>query len=263
MKLSFQTAGPAGDLTILVHTAVPQEEREALAQRLMALPELEASRVYFLLPPAGDGVIRLEAPHGVFSGNALAFGALSFAAARGVRREKKLPVEMAGLEQACTVHVNPLAGHATVDLPLPLGAEKVPFLGQTVPVVVFPGIVHALWQEGALPEDGTLLPALQALAQSWDCPAAGVMGWNFRTQAMTPVLWLPGESALRHRPTCSSGAAAAAAWSALRGGQGHRKLDVRQPGGVVQTAAVGQPGALRRLTASFPVSLGPTYELTF
>ena len=263
MKLAFQTAGPAGDLTLVVTTPVPPHEHAALARRLLAIGELRASRVCFLLPPEGKGVVRLAVPDGVLSGSALALGALTFAAQRGVRREKKLPVELPGLADPCTVHINPLAGQATVELPLPAAVERLPFLGQEVPVVVFPGLVHLLWKGSQLPDEAGLLPALRALAQDRSVPAAGALAWDFRAQTMTPVLCLPGEDRLCPRSTCVTAAAAAAAWSALHERQSHKKLAVHQPGGVLQVAAHSQGSSLRRLTVSLSVSLGPAYEIDF
>lgn len=263
MKLAFQTAGPAGDLTLIVTTPVPPAEHPTLARRLLAIGELQASRVCFLLPPEGKGVVRLAVPDNVLSGNALALGALTFAAARGVRREKKLPVELPGLADPCLVHINPLAGQATVEFPLPRAVERITFLDQEVPVVVFPGLAHLLWKGTKLPPEEDLLPALRTLAQTWQVPAAGALAWDFRAQTMTPALWLPGAERLCHRPTCATAAAAAAAWSALHQRQSQKKLAVQQPGGVLQAAAHSQGTALRRLTVSLPVSLGPAYEIDF
>ena len=263
MKLAFQTAGPADDLMLVVTTPIPPDAHAALAQRLLSVRELQASRVCFLLPPEGKGVVRLAFPDGVLSGNALALGALTFAAARGIRREKKLPVELPGVTAPCTVHINPLAGQATVELPLPRAVERTSFLGQEAPVVVFPGLVHLLWKGTQLPSEEDLLPALRALAQTWQVPAAGALAWDFRSQTMHPVLWLPGAERLLPRPTCVTAAAAAAAWTALHERQSHKKLAVQQPGGTIQTAAHCQGAALRRLTASLPVALGPAYEIDF
>lgn len=263
MKLSFQTAGPDGDLTLMVNTPIPPEEPLSLAQRLLSIDQLQASRVCFLTKPTGKGVIRLEFPGGVFSGNATALGALAFAVGRGIHREKKLPIEVAGLTEPCTVHVNPLAGQATVDLPLPIAVERVSILGQEIPMVVFPGIIHVLWKGPDAPPEEILLPALQTLCREKDSPAAGCMLWDFRAQSMRSLVYRSEEKSLLSRSTCSSGAAAAAAWTTLHNREHQRRLEVHQPGGTIQTTAVCQSGKLRRLIATFPVSLGPTYEITF
>lgn len=263
MKLSFQSAGSAGDLTLLVNTPIPPEEHLSIARHLLSIDQLQASRVCFLSNPIGNGVIRLNFPGNVFSGNAMALGALAFAVAQGIYREKKFLIEASGLTDPCTVHVNPLAGQAIVDLPLPTAVEKISLLGQEVPMIVFPGILHLLWNGTDSPPTTSLLPALQTLCQEKNCPAAGCMIWDFRAQSMHPLVYRAEEENLLSRSTCSSGAAAAAAWTALHNREHQRRLEVHQPGGTIQTTAVCPSGKLRRLTAAFPVVLGPTYDLTF
>ncbi len=263
MKLSFQSAGSAGDLTLLVNTPVPPEELRPIAQRLLSIDQLQASRVCFLTKPIGSGVIRLNFPGNVFSSNAMALGALAFAVEQGIYREKKLLIEAAGLTDPCTVHVNPLAGQAAVDLPLPTAVEKISILGQEVPMIVFPGILHLLWKGSDAPPTASLLPALQTLCQEKNSPAAGCMLWDFRAKSMHPLVYRAEEENLISRSTCSSGAAAAAAWTALHNREHQRRLEVHQPGGTIQTTAICPSGKLRRLTAAFPVALGPTYEITF
>ena len=48
MKLTFQLADPAGNLTLLVRTPVPREQYQDLAGRLLAIRELKAQQVGFL-----------------------------------------------------------------------------------------------------------------------------------------------------------------------------------------------------------------------
>ena len=254
MNIFLQTAGPADDLTLLVTTPVPPADRPALSQRLRAIPQLLPRRVWFLAPPVQGGVVRLDGPGEPFSANAAALAALSFAVSRGVRREKKLPVELDGLDAPCPVHVNPLAGQATVTLPLPLSVTSTTLLGQETPLVVFPGIVHALWR-GAPPEEDALRQGLAGLCQTRQVPAAGAMGWDFRAGTMTPTVYLTREEALVSRATCASGAAAAAAWTALHNRE-------TQPGGTLQASALCQGGRLHRLTVTLDVALGLSYDLT-
>lgn len=260
MNIFLQTAGPAEDLTLLVTTPIPPADRPALSRRLRAIPQLLPRRVWFLTPPVQGGVVRLAGPGEPFSANAAALAALSFAVSRGVRREKKLPVELDGLDAPCPVHVNPLAGQATVTLPLPLSVTRTTLLEQETPLVVFPGIVHALWR-GAPPEEDALRQGLADLCQTQQVPAAGAMGWDFRAGTMTPTVYLTREEALVSRATCASGAAAAAAWTALHNRETHRKLTLRQPGGTLQASALCQGGRLHRLTVTLDVALGLSYDL--
>ena len=93
MKLSFQTAGPDGARTLLVKTSVSPDAYQDLTQRLLSVQELQAQQVAFLTPPQGDGVVRLETAAGALSGDLLRQAGLAFAVSRGIRREKKFPVE--------------------------------------------------------------------------------------------------------------------------------------------------------------------------
>ena len=93
MKLSFQTAGPDGARTLLVKTSVSPDAYQDLTQRLLSVQELQAQQVAFLTLPQGDGVVRLETAAGALSGDLLRQAGLAFAVSRGIRREKKFPVE--------------------------------------------------------------------------------------------------------------------------------------------------------------------------
>ena len=96
MKLSFQTAGLPTWPVLLVKTPVDAADRPAIAGKLKAIRELGAKDVFFLTPPQGKGVVRVETVTGAVSGTALLLGGLSFAVGRGIRRDKKLPVEIGG-----------------------------------------------------------------------------------------------------------------------------------------------------------------------
>lgn len=108
MKLSFQTAGPDGARTLLVKTSVSPDAYQDLTQRLLSVQELQAQQVAFLTPPQGDGVVRLETAAGALSGDLLRQAGLAFAVSRGIRREKKFPVEAQSVPAPLLVHANPL-----------------------------------------------------------------------------------------------------------------------------------------------------------
>ena len=71
MDLSFQAADPAGNITLLVTTPVPPQDYPAVAARLLSIRELDAEQVGFLVPPQGEGALRLEMMGGEFCVNAL------------------------------------------------------------------------------------------------------------------------------------------------------------------------------------------------
>lgn len=265
MKLSFQTAGLSTWPVLLVKTPVDAADRPAIAGKLKAIRELGAKDVFFLTPPQGKGVVRVETVTGAVSGTALLLGGLSFAVGRGIRRDKKLPVEIGGSAAPCTVQINPLAGHGAADLPLPLWMGSRPFLSETetAPMVCLPGLVCVLRSGEALPEEAVLAPALEALARENEVPAAAALLWNFRAGSLSAVRWQAGEANLTPLPCGVAAAGAAAAWSARHGTDGHHRLTIRQPGGALDTDAVVKGGRLQRLTVSGPVVLGPEYVVEF
>ena len=135
---------------------------------LKAIRELGAKDVFFLTPPQGKGVVRVETVTGAVSGTALLLGGLSFAVGRGIRRDKKLPVEIGGSDAPCTVQLNPLAGHGAADLPLPLWMGSRPFLSEaeTAPMVCLPGLVCVLRSGEALPEEAAPPQAVRPAARA-------------------------------------------------------------------------------------------------
>ena len=202
MKLSFQTAGLPTSPVLLVKTQVDAADRPAIAGKLKAIRELGAKDVFFLTPPQGKGVVRVETVTGAVSGTALLLGGLSFAVGRGIRRDKKLPVEIGGSAAHCTVQINPLAGHGAADLPLPLWMGSRPFLSEaeTAPMVCLPGLVCVLRSGEALPEEAVLAPALEALARENEVPAAAALLWNFRAGSLSAVRWQAGAAGCTARP---------------------------------------------------------------
>lgn len=265
VKLSFQTAGLPTWPVLLVKTPVDAADRPAIAGKLKAIRELGAKDVFFLTPPQGKGVVRVETVTGAVSGTALLLGGLSFAVGRGIRRDKKLPVEIGGSNAPCTVQINPLAGHGAADLPLPLWIGSRPFLSEaeTAPMVCLPGLVCVLRSGEALPEEAVLAPALEALARENEVPSAAALLWNFRAGSLSAVRWQAGEAGCTALPCGVAAAGAAAAWSARHGTDGHHRLTIRQPGGALDTDAVVKGGRLQRLTVSGPVVLGPEYVVEF
>ena len=265
MKLSFQAAGPAAWPVLLVKTPVDEADRPAIAQKLQGIRELGAKDVVFLTPPQGKGVVRVETVTGAVSGTALLLGGLAFAVGRGIRRDKKLPVECSGADTSCTVQINPLAGHGTVELPLPLWMESRPFLSEAekAPMVCLPGLLCVLLTGETTPDEAQLAPALAALAQENGVSAAAALRWNFRAGTLSALRWQAGDEALTPLPCGVAAAGAAAAWSARHGTDGHHRLTIRQPGGAQDTDAIIKRGQLQRLSVSEPVTLGPEYVVEF
>lgn len=256
MNLTFQLIDPAGEALLLVHTPVPREAYADLTRRLLAIRELAPRQVAFLTAPAQGGVVRVETAAAFCGGEVLRQAAFAFAVAREIRRERKVPVEGDGWPEALPAQVNPLTGQAVLELPLPQ-------VGRDPARIRFPGVAWALQKGGALPSEAALTPALQALAQETERPAAGLLVWDFRAQTLETALWTAQDAALTHPRRCAAGGAAAAAWQALRSREGRQTWPLRQPGGSLEVTTVTQGRQLKRLSVAGPVDLGPVYTVEF
>ena len=260
MNLTFQLIDPAGEALLLVHTPVPREAYADLTRRLLAIRELAPRQVAFLTAPTQGGVVRVQAAAAVCGGEVLRQAAFAFAVAREIHRERKVPVEGDGWPEALPAQVNPLTGQATLDFPLP---QVQPGEGERGDRLLFPGVAWALQKGGALPSEAALAPALQALAQETERPAAGLLVWDFRAQSLETALWTAQDAALTHPRRCAAGGAAAAAWQALRSREGRQTWPLRQPGGPLEVTTVTQGRQLKRLSVAGPVDLGPVYTVEF
>ncbi|MGM9565675.1 hypothetical protein [Evtepia sp.] len=264
MKLSVQVVNPAGNTTLLVQTPVPQEDRREVADRLLSIRELQGQQVGFLVPPLGDGIIRLETVDNAFCGNALCSAGLSYAAQRGFRRERKFPVEISGCGQALTVQVNPLTSQVWAETPVPQEIAKCTLFGEPARAVLLPGIVHGVTQSSRDMDEAQIRKTLLELCETFSTPAAGVLFWKFREKSMVPAVYTKDADALLFPGSSASGAAAIATWNAMGAGKnGSHKLDVRQPGGVISTTAAVQNGKLQKISIGGKVLLGPTYDVEF
>ena len=71
MKLDMAVLNPAGNITLIVTTAVDKAAYADIAGKLLNMPELRGEQVGFLTQPKHGGAIRLEMMGGEFCGNAL------------------------------------------------------------------------------------------------------------------------------------------------------------------------------------------------
>lgn len=264
MKLSVQTANPAGNVTLLVQTPVPREDYHTIAARLLAIPELQAEQVGFLTPPRLGGAVRLEMMGGEFCGNALRCAGLYAAVAQGARREKRLLAEISGCDTPLPVKANPLTGQVEAEMPLPREVRPCTLFGEAGKLVMLPGIVHGISRTTRDIGEEEVRQTLLALCEEYDSPGAGVMFRPLRSNTMRPAVYVRETDSLYFENSCASGSTAVAALSALEEGRdGTFKLTLSQPGGDIRTLCTVQGGRIRRITIGGLVTLGPVYEVEF
>jgi diaminopimelate epimerase len=261
VQLNILRADPAGNITVFVLDPVEREERAAVAARIMELPELKAEQVGFVCPPQQGGDGRMEMMGGEFCGNATrAFGMLVSSQRGGW---KQVRTEVSGCDHIVTVEVDPEAGTARSEMPLPQWVRKVTVDGAEATLVHLGGIAH-LVTEGVEPSQDFFDRAEPILQEIEGLDAYGVIflgdadGAGYR---MTPLVKVPAIDTLIWEGSCGSGSLAAAVAQSLEQGDGCFVRDYVQPAGVIRVTVERENG---RETAAFiggPVGLDQPMEL--
>jgi diaminopimelate epimerase len=262
-------ADPAKNITIFVlDEAGDSAKRAETARALLADPRFKAEQVGFVLPPApevrnsGRRLWRLEMMGGEFCGNAARSFGLFIAREMGSRGRVPVAIEISGVDTPLTVIADTEAGTAEVEMPKPLAIDRGEPGG--FPLVIFDGIVHAIALD--LTPDERRFRRIQAAVEK-RCqdlagarlkgpPAAiGVMFFATALRFMTPAVYVAATDSLVFESSCGSGSAALAAWETRNTACGESRLEVRQPGGVIEAGVCRKNGEITRITIGGPVRL--------
>lgn len=240
MNVTYYLYDPSGNITILVETPVPAEERAAVAARLMER-EPAAEQVGFLWE-SEDSDIALCMAGGEFCGNATMSAAAVCAAKAGLEDGTVL-VDASGAPHPVAVA---LAAHpdgswsTTLDMPTPRSVQRETLPdGTTHPVVRFTGIAHVLLEQDA-PDTKEARDEAVKTIRDW-CEALGVeaLGLLYLDRAqkrLTPLVYVPAVNTTFWESACGSGTAAVGAYLAKEANE-PVDLALRQPGGTLSISA--------------------------
>lgn len=256
-RLKIAILSPAGNVTAMVLGAVAPERRAALAERLLALPELHIEQAAFLVPPQQGGEIRLEMMGGEFCGNALRCAGFYQALRRGERGKCCVMAEISGADGVLPVMVDVAQGTASTTMPLPVSVAALDWPEAPVHRVTFEGITHYV-VDRAEPDDALVQRAIRDAAQP---PAVGVMFFNRATGAIRPVVYVRQTDSCVAETSCASGSTAVAVVlsEALR--DGITEIGVGQPGGDLEAGVRREAGRVTGLSIGGPVTLVEIIEL--
>lgn len=258
MKVKFLRADPAGNITLFVLNPVAREQRGALAERLMARPELKAEQVGFRCEPLQGCPARMEMMGGEFCGNATrAFGML---VARELGGASQVQVEVSGCEQPVTVDVDLEAGTARSEMPLPQWVKAVEAGGVVGTLVHLGGIAH-LVVENVVPSQTFFDQVEPLFAGLPGLDAYGVIFLEPETGKMTPLVKVPAANSLVWEGSCGSGSLACAVAQSQSLQEGSFVREYVQPAGVVQATVVRRNGQVTQAYIGGPVSLDEPQEL--
>ena len=266
MTLRVVRADPAGNITLLVLDPVAEADRAAVARQLLAIPDLAAEQVGFILPPSEGGVLRLAMMGGEFCGNALRSAGAWFARQAGLDAETSIHLEISGCGGLHQVITELAHGTAWAEMPLPERIEETFSSPATADcpqavVVCFPGIAHALLP-GCVPD---MLPAKRItswLCRQFQTPAAGALYLDVLLRKMQPAVYVRATDTLVFERSCASGSAAVAAWLSRSRPDDLCTYDICQPGGTISAQVRRRNGSIETLSVGGPVALGPVQTLS-
>ena len=263
MEVKFIKTSPTENMTLLIETSVPGEDRLTVAERLIAYGSVYAEQAGYIeeaTDPRAEK--RLQMMAGEFCGNA----SLSLAAvlaerkglALGEEREIFLEVSGADCPVSCRMKKEEKGYFGKVEMPLPKELETKTFRldGQeyTLTAVVFEGITHvivpaAVWGE----DDGK---RLERAAREWadDLPEAfGLLLFDEAKMTLRPLVSIQNVSLIWERG-CGSGTSAIGAY--LAKGEGHSlSVTLHEPGGEMGAEVTYENGSITALSITGHVSI--------
>ena len=213
-RIDYCYADPAGNITILVETALPVSDHPEVASRLLSL-EPAAEQVGFIERVSGAG-ISMRMAGGEFCGNA-AFSAAALAVCKNGTEDEIISVDFSGIDHPLSASIRRVSKHSftgKIEMPFPeeislkhLRFQEKEFL---LPVVRFPGITHIICIK---PVERTFAEtALKQWCAELESPAAGIMLLDQETMSLAPLVYVSSPETLFWESSCASGTCAAAVW---------------------------------------------------
>lgn len=250
---------PAGNITALVVSPTPKEERPALVRKLMAMPEWGVEQVGFVHrgPPGINGV--LEMMGGEFCGNASRAYGMWLARQSRLVGQQELLLQVSGCRCLVRVVADTYIGTASAAMPLPRKIKDVT-VGETPAVLVdLEGIAH-LVVEDVEPSVDFFAAAEQFFTGYRALDAYGVC--FVKGNSLTPLVRVVDTDTLVFEGSCGSGAMAAAFAASRKAGDGQYVYRLRQPAGTVEATVVRDSGLWIDAFIGGPVDVGEITEIT-
>lgn len=239
MELEYIVADPAGNITGLVLTPLPQDQYKRAAKYLMEQSPYGLEQVGFVRDCLDcDGT--LEMMGGEFCGNAArSFGLFLALHAISIQEDRAL-IRVSGAQGKLEVQTDLVRSEARIRMPRILAMKPVETVSWGhVPVVFMEGICHALILAGN-PDQTKATTLIREIADRFGAEAVGVMYYEPEHQYVTPLVWVRDTDTMVWESSCGSGSVALAAYLMQDRPQAWT-MEFKEPGGVLKIE--GGPGA--------------------
>lgn len=257
-SVKIMRADPAGNTTVFVLSNVPEEERAALAAKIMSLPDLGAEQVAFARPASEDTDGAFTMMGGEFCGNASRAYGMVLARLRGETGLLQKRLQVSGCDQPITVTVDTDKGAAEAEMPLPKAVKTVSVCSVSGTLVHLGGIVH-LVVEGVTPSTVFFADAEQIFTTLGAVDAYGICFVKGNT--LTPLVKVPATHTLVFEGSCGSGALAAAVAMSREKPDGVYRFRYTQPAGIVEATVTRKDGRFAAASIGGSVTVDAPMEI--
>jgi len=259
MRLNILRADPAGNITIFVLDPVAKEQRAEIANKIMAIKDLEAEQVGFLTEPINpECSCRLEMMGGEFCGNASR--ALGLYLAQKAGKSGKMLIEVSGSQKPIEVTADIEKGEASAQMPLPKKIEPFIFSGIECTRVDLEGISHLIAEVGT-PDRRIVMAAENLFGDDDSIAAYGIMFFEKYGMEMVPFVKVKATDSLVREGSCGSGTVAAAASLCIGLKEGSESYTISQPSGSITAVVEKKDGKFKSVSIGGSVSLGEPTEV--
>lgn len=252
---------PTGNLTCLVIRKDPDADEAAVTRTLMR----ECEQVAYLEPATLPGArARIRLMGGEFCGNAAMAGACYLAERDGILSDEEqiVPLEVSGAAGILRCRVRRTEAGFEGTAPMP-GIESITLIregGFAMAAVRMPGILHLVLEDEPLLLRETAEKLLKKTAAQVPDDAVGLLQWDRRKGFMMPLVYVRESGTMVWETGCGSGSAVVGAREAMRRGDGHSEIEVRQPGGVIRVSVDVRQGWAEEISISGQVRIGKTEQ---
>lgn len=274
-RIRITVANPAGNITIFVHDKFDRAEYPKVAEQLLAMSELAAEQVAFVLdaPECGRAEGKMEMCGLEFCGNASRSFGLLLARELGIKGDGKVFVDVSGADEILPVEVNTDSGYTRVKMPAHRAIKIVDMSAvfaekcaesteklKKVKAVDFGGIIHFI------------LPDVSASAESFEKirafvyansnpPAFGAMFYDTQSGKLTPVVYVKDVDSTYFEGSCASGSASCAIAFGSEKPDGDYCFTLPQPAGTINASVEVRGGKVLTSYIEGPVVIDEPIEL--
>ncbi|MFS0726927.1 diaminopimelate epimerase [Paenibacillus sp. 1P07SE] len=246
-EITFVKCSPSNNMTILVMSELAADQYAQVAAEMMAYGHIHAEQVGFVgLPSQPGSMASLHMAGGEFCGNAALALAACLASQRHLQEGDpwELSLEVSSAEQPVICRVEKVDSDYVCEaaMPLPRSIEHVAlsFEGRQLElgIVRYRDFFHLIIDRDRCGIDRAAAERLaRLLGVISEGNLVGVMLYSVDPCELAPLIYLPSLDSLIWEQGCGSGTASLGSYLAWRQGRSVT-LDVAQPGGTIEAAAV-------------------------